>query len=136
MLGLRERIQRKSHQLRVHPQIGEVVLVKDNLPRGRWKVGKIVELGLGKDKKIRSAKVLMAPHRHLHRPLKLLYPLECTDSNFQPSDNHGDHVVPAAKEADSREQESETVTPVPNEVDHQELEKGDKVDVYGDSLIH
>ena len=61
----------------------------------------------------------------------MLYPLECPDSDFQTSD--GDHVVPAAKETDSREQESETVTPVPNEVDHQELEKGNKFDVYGDS---
>ena len=46
----------------------------------------------------------------------------------------GDHVVPATKETDSREQESETVTPVANEVDHKELEKGDKFDVYSDSL--
>ena len=66
--------------------------------------------------------------------MKLLYPLECPGSvYFQTSDNHGDHVVPAAKETDSRQQESETVTLVPNEVDHQELEKGDKFDVYGDS---
>ena len=50
MLGLRERIQRKSHQLRAHPQIGEVVLVKDNLLGSRWKVDKIVELVVGKDK--------------------------------------------------------------------------------------
>ena len=89
---------------------------------------------MGKDKKIRSAKVLIAPHGHLHRPLKLLYPLECPDSDFQTSDNHGDmFILPAAKETGSREQESETVTPVPNEVDHQESEKGDKFDFNGDS---
>ena len=62
MLGLREKIQRKSHQLRAHPQIGEVVLVKDNLSRGRWKVSKIVELVVGKDQNIGSAKVLISPH--------------------------------------------------------------------------
>ena len=35
MLDLRERIQRKSHQLRAHPKIGEVVLVKDHVVDGK-----------------------------------------------------------------------------------------------------
>ena len=36
MLSLRERVQRKPHrQLIAHPQVREVVLIKDNLPHGR-----------------------------------------------------------------------------------------------------
>ena len=77
LLSLRERVQKSGQQMNRSPQIGEVVLIKDNLPRSRWKVGKIVDLFMGKDQRIRSAKVFVPPHTHLHRPLSLLYPIEC-----------------------------------------------------------
>ena len=97
-----ERVQRKPHrQLIACPQIGEVVLIKDNLPPGRWKVGKVSELIVGRDQRVRSAKVLVAPHRYLHRPLSLLYPLECPDGgdngDNQMCNNQGDHSMPTAK---------------------------------------
>ena len=80
MLSLRERVKRKlHHQMTAVPRVGEIVLIKDNLPRGRWKVGKISELIMVRDQRVRSAKLLVAPHRYLHRPLCLLYPLECPD---------------------------------------------------------
>ena len=43
--------------------MGSKVLLKEDLPRGVWKMGKITELT--KTKKV------------LKRPLNLLYPLEC-----------------------------------------------------------
>ena len=78
---MRERVKRKPHhQITAVPRVGEVILIKDNLPCGRWKVGKILELIMGRDERVRSAKLLVAPHRYLHWPLSLLYPLECPDS--------------------------------------------------------
>ena len=75
MLSLRERVKRKLlHQMTAVPRVGGVVLIKDNLPRGRWKVRKILELIMRRDQRVRSAKLLVAPHRYLHRPLSLLYP--------------------------------------------------------------
>ena len=59
------------------PQVGDVVLIKENLPHGRWRVGVIHELIRGKDQMIRSARVLISPNRYLHRALSLLYPIEC-----------------------------------------------------------
>ena len=37
------------------PRIGDVVLIREDLPRGRWKVGRICELIPSRDHKIRSA---------------------------------------------------------------------------------
>ena len=59
---------------------GDVVLVKENLPRGRWKVGKSHQLIKGQDQMIRSAKVLILPNKFFHRTLNLLYPIESRDS--------------------------------------------------------
>ena len=74
MLSLRKRVQRKlCRQGIAVPRIGEVLLIKDNLPRGQWKMGKISELLVGKDQNVRSAKVPVSPHKYLHRPLNLLY---------------------------------------------------------------
>ena len=66
LFSLRERTQKLSQQMNRSPQIGEVVLIKDDLPHSRWKVGKIVELFMGRDQKIRSAKVLVSPRSYLH----------------------------------------------------------------------
>ena len=61
------------------PSIGEIVIIKeDNQPRGRWKMGKVVELIKGEvDGVERAAKLITAGNKFLKRPLCYLYPLEC-----------------------------------------------------------
>ena len=53
------------------------MLLKEDLPRGVWKMAKITELISSNDGKIRAAKVLLPTKKVLNRPLNLLYPLEC-----------------------------------------------------------
>jgi len=90
LLNLRERAaylkgpKKQSHNI---PQVGDVVLIKENLPCGRWKVGVIHELIQGRDGLIRLAKVLISPRSYLHRTLSLLYPIECPrESSTKPVD--------------------------------------------------
>ena len=59
-------------------QIGDVVLIKEDLPRGNWRIGKITELITSFDKQICAARVLLVSQRTISRPLCLLYPIECT----------------------------------------------------------
>ncbi|XP_065899351.1 uncharacterized protein [Dysidea avara] len=85
LLSLRERNQSTLNQVRntfkEKPQIGDVVLIKESLPRGQWKVGRICKLIKGRDDAIRSAEVMLPTRRYLHRALKLLYPIECPDNH-------------------------------------------------------
>ena len=85
LLSLRERNQSMLKQSRKSimqtPQVGDVVLIKENLPRGQWKVGRISKLIKGKDDIIQSAKVMLPSKRSLYRALKLLYPIECPDKD-------------------------------------------------------
>ena len=80
LLSLRERFQ--SHlkhpkiQSQTNPSIGEVVLIKENLPRGCWKMAKIVKLCESRDGGLLSAHLVLPSQKTLHRPLGLLYPLE------------------------------------------------------------
>lgn len=84
LVSLRERTQTflKGGRIVSHniPNIGDIVLIKDNTPRGSWKIGKVQELIYSKDKEIRSAKILLPSQKVLGRPLKLLYPIECNDT--------------------------------------------------------
>ena len=81
LMSLRERMQTclKCGRIRspFSPQVGDVVILKDDVPRGLWKMGKIVTLIPSSDKEIRSAKVQLASGKVVGRPLNLLYPLEC-----------------------------------------------------------
>ena len=86
LLSLRERETKKSNHGVSHLKVGQVVLIKDSLPRGQWRVEKILELIKGRDERIRSAKVTVTPRKELHRALNMLYPLECID----PSDSKVD----------------------------------------------
>jgi len=85
LLSLRERTQVKLKTGRIQsqytPNIGDVVLVKDDVPRGSWTLGRIVSLSKSKDGEIRSAKVHMSSGRLLGRPLNLLYPIEVSGSS-------------------------------------------------------
>ena len=59
--------------------MGNVVLLKEKLPRGQWRVGRIIELIKGRDQLVRSAKVRMTLKKVLTRALNMLYPIECPD---------------------------------------------------------
>ena len=76
--------------------MGEVVLIKnDLLPRGRWKIARIVKVTPGADGVVRRV-VLQPPYNNLtpdtkrnklseviNRPPRLLVPLECEVDNME-----------------------------------------------------
>ena len=89
LLSLRERSQRSLKGPRTQSpfsaNVGDVILIKDDLPRGSWRMGHIMDLVTSRDGQIRSAKVLLPSKKIIGRPLSLLYPTECqvkdTDTN-------------------------------------------------------
>ena len=57
------------------------MLIKDDLTRENWRIGKITQLMTSFDEQVRSAKVILTSKRIISRPLHLLYPIECSDGN-------------------------------------------------------
>ena len=82
-LSLREKTQTKLKSPRVQTptetKVGHIVLIKDNLPRGCWRVERITELISSRDQHICSAKVLLPSKKIIGRPLNQLYPIECSE---------------------------------------------------------
>ena len=82
-MSLQERSQIKLKAARIESHkclnTGDIVQVKDNIPRGAWKIERINELIFNKERHIRAAKVILPNKRSINRPLKLLYPLKCDD---------------------------------------------------------
>jgi hypothetical protein len=90
LLGLRQRMtydHQKRRSSTLEPKVGHVVLVKDTLlPRGAWRMAKIVELKPSSDGKVRSAIVrLSKTGRLVGRPVNLLCPFELGDGNCRDS---------------------------------------------------
>ena len=85
LISFRERSQIKLKESRVKSpykaSVGDVVLIKDNLPRGTWRIGRIKELIVSRDEQIRSAKVLLPNNKTIGRPINLLFPIECPSTN-------------------------------------------------------
>ena len=81
LLILRERQQTKLKGSRVQSpytaNVRDVVLIKDDLPRGSCRLGRIQELIKSRDRQCRSVRVLLASNKVIGRPLNLLYPVEC-----------------------------------------------------------
>ena len=84
LLSLRERTQSQIQSKRIQsshfPTAGDIVLVKDDIPRGCWKLAKVVSLVSSRDGEMRSAKVQLPSGRVIGRPFNLLYPLEITEN--------------------------------------------------------
>ncbi|CAF1573923.1 unnamed protein product [Didymodactylos carnosus] len=59
------------------PQVDQAVLIKENLPRGLWKIGLVQRILPGPDGEVRSAVVRTSKGKQFNRSIKLLYPLEC-----------------------------------------------------------
>ena len=82
LLNLRERSQRNLKESRTQSplsaNVGDVILLKDDLPRGMWRMGRIHELVTSRDGQTRSAKIQLPNNKIVGRPLNLLYPVECS----------------------------------------------------------
>ena len=63
----------KSRRIQIHfsPNVDDIVLIKDDIPRGCWKVGRMVSLVFSLDGCVRSAKVALSSERVIARPLNL-----------------------------------------------------------------
>ena len=58
-------------------KLGDVILVnEDKLPKHLWKMGRIKEVYIGRDGKVRSCLVMLPSRNLIRRPVQLLYPLE------------------------------------------------------------
>ena len=65
---------RESHQGHANPSqvsVGDVIVHSSDQPRGFWRLGRVKEVLVGRDEKIRGRRA-----KQLQRPLQLLYPLE------------------------------------------------------------
>ena len=76
-----------------------MVLIKDNVPRGCWKVGKVVGLVSSLDGCVRSAKVSLSSGHVIVCPLNLLYPIEVCEGASEPTEsNEKQPSVPSKEE--------------------------------------
>ncbi|XP_068222096.1 uncharacterized protein [Palaemon carinicauda] len=70
---------RETHRVGIRheswPNMGDVVLIHDEGPRSRWKLGQIVKLHVGPDNVLRVV-TLKKPQGQVMRPVVKLYPLE------------------------------------------------------------
>ena len=89
LLSLRERSQIKQNKARVKskykPSVGDVTLIKDDLPRGTWRMGRIKELVNSRDGEVRSAEIVLPNNKVIGRPLNLLFPIECPTTKAKES---------------------------------------------------
>ncbi|CAG2200121.1 unnamed protein product [Mytilus edulis] len=79
-------------QSKTPAKVGDIVLIKENLPRGSWKIGHICQLVVSRDGQIRSGKVMLPNKKTLNRALNMLYPIECEelDEGLKNSDTEKD----------------------------------------------
>ena len=93
LTALRE-THKTGQEHRSWPSKGEIVLVKDEGPRSRWKLGQVVELHMGKDRIARVA-TIRTTQNQIVRPIVNLYPLELKQELelVNTSQDKGDNTV-------------------------------------------
>ena len=86
LLNLRERSQIYIKHPRLQsfqePRVGDIVQVKENSPRGTWRVGHITEL-ISQDQIEREARVQLPTRDNIQRSIYHPFPLECNMSYTQ-----------------------------------------------------
>ena len=95
LLSLREHYQQNHRSPRVksaiQPTVGEVVLLKENAPKGTWKLAVITELIPSEDGNIRSARVHTQSGHISHRAIHMLYALEIGSTHYtEPHEPHSE----------------------------------------------
>ncbi|VDN85867.1 unnamed protein product [Brugia pahangi] len=83
------------------PRINEVVLLDEpGIPRGIWKLAKIIGLKRERDRKIRAVELKLPNGNIVIRPINLLYSLELQDTNETEMPEEDKKNVLRAKEAE------------------------------------
>ncbi len=80
--SLRERHGNCKNIIHLIPKEGQVVLIGDSLPRGKWKLAKISKLILSEDGNCRTVELLLPNRKVLRRPIKNLYPIEISTTEM------------------------------------------------------
>ena len=97
LLNLRERNQLFQKYPRIQakncPKVGDIVQIKDSLPRGTWRMGRIVEVIRSSDGEERAARVMMPNRNILQQSIIHLYPIECNDE--EPNKENDDNLLNA-----------------------------------------
>ena len=112
LTSLRERTQKWHNQKKGitdrFPEVGEIVLIKeDDVPRGVWKLGKVLKITESRDGFIRSATVRLSNGSEWKRPICYLYPLEVTEKK-QRTEPQPKTMLDTDKNLEAEESESET----------------------------
>ena len=105
--SLRERyqlpIKESKKKLSCKPKIGEIVHLKKDSSRSKWKLGKFEQSIQSNDGEIRAAKVRMSNGSLLKRPLNLLYPMELAGTN---ETNHSNNMAENEEEMEGTNQDN------------------------------
>ena len=95
LLNLRERSQPYQKYPRIQakkcPKIGDIAQIKDLLPRGTWRMGRIVEIVRSSDGEERIARAMIPNRNILQRSIIHLYPIECYDE--EPNKENDDNLL-------------------------------------------
>lgn len=80
LLSLREHhqweVKQRGRVSDVRPKVGDVVHVREDVPRGMWKLARIEELHNSTDGLVRAATLRLAQGKGLYRSVADLFPLE------------------------------------------------------------
>ena len=60
----------------MNPMMGQIVHIKEDAPRSKWRMGKIVQLIESRENEIRATSVLLLNGNTIKHPISLLCPLE------------------------------------------------------------
>ena len=89
LVNLRENDQVKSTRSKdpLIPEVGDVILLGDQIPRSQWRLAKIVQLIRGKDEVVRAAQIKTSNGMVLQRAIQHLYPMEIHDKEIAENDS-------------------------------------------------
>ena len=108
VLSLRERTHKTLKVLRiqsaVHPSKGDIVLLKDNLPRGSLKLGKVEALITSQDEEVRAATVRTSSGKLLNRALNFLSLVEKKPTLTKPMTREQAKMIHTIRGAEGEQQ--------------------------------
>ncbi|EFP10192.1 hypothetical protein CRE_01450 [Caenorhabditis remanei] len=94
----------KAHCNTVQPVVGEIVMIKDEqLPRGKWQLGRITKLCPGKDEIVRAVEIKTKTRNKIKRRIEHVIPLEIRP-NSETQQVYEEKEKPQQKEKERKDQ--------------------------------